>query len=852
VIIQYFETDWREIRARMPQLALAGYDALWCPPPTKGAEGVRDVGFSVYDRFDLGDKMARGTIRTRYGTRDEVVAMTKTAHDFGLRVLFDVVMNHNANPSLIENVGVALTPVPIDQFPGTVPLDYHLLPARSNDGGTTWIARVPLGLGGGEVTIAPHTALNPEDYVAVVPMPAGVSIPGYTHLARAPRIDFSHNSLFEIQNYSLLGLVDFATEQSVNGGGPAQNDGINFTTGLPLPRFVRNPGCPECYPNNQPVDEDIREYLMRWIRWLGEVTDADGFRLDAIKHIPTTFYSSDYPGDPIAFNKVIQDDYVARRSPGAKAQIFGENYSGSIQGDLQPYIQTGMGVLNFPLFFTLQSLLAAGTAGNGDIGQLSFPQTGVQPDALVEYGGVGRAFGVSFVQSHDSAAPDGQPNLGYAFIMTRPGDAVVFFDGNNPDARNFVQPGRPDALGELGSKVITTLVDINNRFARGGMFNRFVDDDVYAYERVVDGTGATLLAILTDNIGADGRVGADGVAHFGGLDPRPLLVTAFPPGTVLVDYTGNSPVHTTTVLDPNSVPADQRARALSEYMRSSQFPAPPGYGLVYAAVPSGPDHGYAMYAPQAPAPPANGARPFWIEQAGQRVQDVPVTLVGAKHTAAGAQVPPAILNLPQVTAPAVDLRVRADALADQVYVRLGKGGVPLAGVQPLGGSPEGLWDGFVPMTRGADLPSGDRLFTLDHVDVSALADGTYVMQARAVAARPGAPIFTIFTVPFLMSRGGGGTPPGQPLDSDGDGVLDMNDNCPKDYNPGQEDFDGDKVGNVCDLCPLTDPGVAVDAVGCPLLSDQDKSALEATVTDILAGHQTVVDFVRQVDALRDR
>jgi hypothetical protein len=43
-----------------------------------------------------------------------------------------------------------------------------------------------------------------------------------------------------------------------------------------------------------------------------------------------------------------------------------------------------------------------------------------------------------------------------------------------------------------------------------------------------------------------------------------------------------------------------------------------------------------------------------------------------------------------------------------------------------------------------------------------------------------------------------------PADSDGDGVLDGNDNCPLTPNPGQEDADGDGVGDVCDACASDD------------------------------------------------
>jgi len=39
-----------------------------------------------------------------------------------------------------------------------------------------------------------------------------------------------------------------------------------------------------------------------------------------------------------------------------------------------------------------------------------------------------------------------------------------------------------------------------------------------------------------------------------------------------------------------------------------------------------------------------------------------------------------------------------------------------------------------------------------------------------------------------------------PTDRDDDGVLNINDNCPDDANSGQEDLDGDQIGDVCDPC----------------------------------------------------
>ena len=97
-------THWRRVAALAPMLASLGVTSVWLPPAYKGQAGANDVGYGVYDLYDLGEFDQKGSVRTKYGTRAEYEAAIEALHAAGIKVIVDVVLNHRMGADATEEV----------------------------------------------------------------------------------------------------------------------------------------------------------------------------------------------------------------------------------------------------------------------------------------------------------------------------------------------------------------------------------------------------------------------------------------------------------------------------------------------------------------------------------------------------------------------------------------------------------------------------------------------------------------------------------------------------------------------------------------------------------------------------
>ena len=93
----YLETKqnlWNEISKKAENLAKIGITALWLPPAYKGIGGKDEVGYGVYDLYDLGEFEQKGTIKTKYGSKEEYINCILALKQAGIESYADIVLNH--------------------------------------------------------------------------------------------------------------------------------------------------------------------------------------------------------------------------------------------------------------------------------------------------------------------------------------------------------------------------------------------------------------------------------------------------------------------------------------------------------------------------------------------------------------------------------------------------------------------------------------------------------------------------------------------------------------------------------------------------------------------------------------
>lgn len=222
---------WLHAKDQSQRLASLGITHVWLPPAYKSANGVTEPGYAVYDLYDLGEFDQKGTVRTRYGTREEYQQCIDTFHKDGIQVLADVVLNHKHGADEQEDVPVRKV---------------------NSDNRNEFVDE--------EETIRAWTKFyfpgrqgKYSDFVW--------DWHAFTGISENPEV------IYMILNEHAHGKWDEMLE----------NEQGNFDYLMGADVEFRNPA--------------VREELKRWGEWYMSSTNVDGFRLDAVKHIQHHFFN---------------------------------------------------------------------------------------------------------------------------------------------------------------------------------------------------------------------------------------------------------------------------------------------------------------------------------------------------------------------------------------------------------------------------------------------------------------------------------------------------------------------------------------------------------------------------------
>lgn len=238
VMMQYFEwylpSDaalWRKLALKAGMLAARGVTSVWLPPAYKGAAGIEDVGYGVYDKFDLGEFFQKNTVPTKYGTKKDYLDCIKTLQEAGIDVYADIVLNHMMGADGTENV-LAVETMQSDRT-------QEITPVQDIEAWTHFTF--------------PGRHGKYSDFVWDATCFTGV--------------DWDDRS-------EKAGIYSFEGK-SWNPGVDRENVNYDYLMGADID--FSNPR--------------VRAHLDDWGQWYLDTTHVDGFRLDAVKHIANDFFA---------------------------------------------------------------------------------------------------------------------------------------------------------------------------------------------------------------------------------------------------------------------------------------------------------------------------------------------------------------------------------------------------------------------------------------------------------------------------------------------------------------------------------------------------------------------------------
>ncbi len=238
-ILQCFEwylpedgSFWSHVKEGAPSFSSLGITDVWLPPAYKGQAGVHDVGYGVYDLFDLGEFDQKGTVRTKYGTKEQYVEAVHALHDAHVKVLADIVLNHKMGADETEDV------MAIECGSGD----------RNHDTSGAYMIKAwtkftfPGRMGKYSSDQWNHRDFDGTDYDA----------------------NNGRNAVFR--------FADKAWDSEVDH----ENGNYDYLMGCDLD--MSNP--------------EVQRKLLDWGKWYYDTTHFDGVRLDAVKHINCRFYTA--------------------------------------------------------------------------------------------------------------------------------------------------------------------------------------------------------------------------------------------------------------------------------------------------------------------------------------------------------------------------------------------------------------------------------------------------------------------------------------------------------------------------------------------------------------------------------